>query len=86
MAAFLPGEPLFDESEQRGDMIMLAEPALVRSVADALDAFDHPDLSPPLRRRWRRQPVSTWRIWPLTKTSFGTATAEPQPTVRRSPS
>ena len=54
-AAFLPGKPLFDESDGR-DMIMLAEPALVRSVADALDAFDPAEVSPPPRRRWRRQP------------------------------
>ncbi len=40
MRALIPDEPIFDESDSGGHTVMLAEPALVRVVADALDAFD----------------------------------------------
>ena len=52
LGALIPGPPLFDESEQGGQTIMLADPDLVVTVADALARFDPAELFP-RRRSWR---------------------------------
>jgi len=56
VGALRPGDPVFDESEAGGQVVMLAEPDLVRSVADALDEFQRVELPSSWRERWRREP------------------------------
>ena len=54
LGALIPGPPLFDESEQGGQTIMLADADMVGAVADALERFDPAQLFP-RRRSWRRR-------------------------------